>query len=140
MSNLIIPAHLKSARQHIKVVFYKYPKLNNRLVVGFPDEFPTPPGAEKIVCTTAREVERYSQMLRDQEKLEQEMTDIERETIEGPMRDYVRKELQHKMANARNQVNRDFCAFALKKLDEADARGRTIRESYMHIEAHEQGK
>lgn len=140
MSNIIVPAHLKTARQHIKVVFYRYPKLNNRINVGFPDEFPAPPGAEKIVCTTAREVERYSQMIRDQEKIEQEMTDYERELKEGPMREHCRKELQHLMANARNQVNRDFCMFALKKLDEADANGRNIRQSYMHIEAHESGK
>jgi hypothetical protein len=140
MSNLIIPAHMKTARQHIRIVFYRYPKLNNRLTVGFPDNFPAPPGAEKIVCTTAREVEKYSQMIRDQEKIEQEMSEYERELIEGPMRAYVRAELRHRMENSDNQINRDFCAYALKQLDEKEEKGRTIRESHMHIEAHEQGK
>lgn len=140
MSNLIIPAHMKTARKAIAIVFYRYPKLNNLLQMGFPENFPAPAGAEKIVCRTAREAERYSQMMRDQEKLQEEMTEYERELIEKPMRDYVRAELRQKMQNSRNQVNRDFCAQALKVLDEREASGRSIRESHLHSEAHEQGK
>jgi hypothetical protein len=129
MSNLIIPAHMKSARKAVAIVFYRYPKLNNLIQMGFPENFPAPAGAEKIVCRTAREAEKYSQMMRDQEKIEQELSDYERELIEKPMRDYVRAELRQKMQNARNQVNRDFCAWALKQLDEKEEKGRTIRES-----------
>lgn len=140
MAELIIPAHLKKARQKVNVVFYRYPKLNNRIEVGFPEHFPAPNGAEKIVCSTAREVERYSALMREQDKMDAEMSEIERERVEGPMRDYVRKELQAKLATANNQMNRDFIKFALAQIDEKDKRGKEIRESHMHAEAFEQGK
>jgi hypothetical protein len=140
MAELIIPAHLKPARQRINVVFYRYPKLNNRIEMGFPENFPAPPGAEKIVCTTAREAEKYSSLMREQEKIDAEMSEIDRERVEGPMRDYVRKDLQHRLANATDQVNRDFLRFALAQIEEKEKRGKEIRESHLHAEGYEHGK
>ena len=138
MSNLWVPRHLRPARKPVRVVFYKH-STSGRIVVGFPENFPAPHGFEKIVCTTAHEVEQWSSRLRAQEKADEEMTDIQREMIEGPIREYARKELLHLRANARNQINRDFIDAALKRIDEKEKRGKMVRESAMHVEGYEEG-
>ena len=130
---------MSNAQLGKKIVFYRHPP-TGRLTVGFPEEYPAPQGMEKIVCVHASEVERYSAIMSKQEREREEMSDIERELFEAPIRAEHRKELQRLAANARDQLNRDFCLYALQKLDEAESRGKTIRESYMHIEAFEQGK
>lgn len=81
----------------------------------------------------------WSQRMRDQDKADEERTEYERELVEGPMRDYARAELRHLRANARNQINRDFCDIALQKLEEAEQRGKVVRDSYLHAEAYEAG-
>ena len=143
MSELIMPGTFKPASQpnaqlSTKIVFYRSAKLG-RIMMGAPEQYPAPPGWEKIVCNAAHEAEMWSERLRQQDKREQEMTDYERELVEGPIRDYARKELQHKMANARNAVNRDFCRYALERLEDREAKGKVIRESYLHAEAFEKG-
>lgn len=139
MPELIIPAHLKRARVPIKVTFLLNRSLN-RLMIGLPEQFPTPPGWEKIVCTTAAEVDAMSARLRRQEQIDEEMTDEQRDAIEGPIRDYARKELVTLMMNSSNSLNRDFCRFALARMDEADAaRRKNKRTSYQHAEGYEAG-
>lgn len=139
MPELLIPAHLKRARVPIRVTFLLNRSLN-RLMIGLPEQFPAPPGWEKIVCTTAAEVDAMSARLRRQEQIDEELTDEQREAIEGPIRDYARKELVTLMMNSHNAINHDFCRFALARMDEADAaRRKNKRESYMHCEAAEQG-
>lgn len=139
MPEIWIPEHLKRARKPISVVFY-YSRKFNRILVGFPEQFPAPEGFEKIVCTTAAEVDLWSNRLRLQEKMDEERTDEEREAIEGPIRDYVRKELVTKMLNARNEVNRAFCKFALDRLDEEANKRKMKRIAYMHQEGFEAGR
>lgn len=131
----------RNAQMQQKVVFYKV-AATGRILVGFPENFPAPRGMEKIVCGSAKEVERYSQMMRDQEKRDAEMTDAEREVVEAPMRKYVRDELKAKLLTA-NNVNRQFIEFALKQLDAKEAKAKAARGeriSYMHREAFEAGK
>jgi hypothetical protein len=120
------------------VVFYRHVK-SGRLTNGFPDQFAAPPGFEKIVCTTAADVDRYSQKLREQERRDEQMTDEQREAVEGPIRDYVRKELVTRMLTARNQINRDFCKWALDRMDEQERRRKMKRETFMHIEGFSEG-
>lgn len=138
-SGLILPPSYRNAQLSKKIVFYKHVK-TGRITMGFPEEFQAPRGQQKIVCTSAAEAERWSQRMRDQDRLDEEMTEYERELVEGPMRDYARKELQTLMANARNPFNRDFCEYALKQIDEKEAKGKMIRLSYLHSEAFESGK
>ena len=138
MTELWLPRHLRPARTPINIVFYKH-VTSGRLIVGFPEQYPAPHGFEKIVCQNSHDVEIYSARLRQQEQDEAEKTDYERELIEGPIRDAMRKELIHLRDNARNDINQEFCEFALRKLDERVARGKMIRESYMHVEGYEQG-
>jgi len=143
--NLWIPSSLKPARKRIKIVFY-YNRQTDRVEVGAPDQYPLPPvlaklGYEKVVCETAHEVEIYSEKKRKQDKRDAEMTAEEREISEGPIRDAIRKDLNYHMLTARNQVNRDFCKFALAKMDEEDAlRKKEKIESFMHVEGFSDGR
>lgn len=143
-SGLWIPKHLRPANKPVNVVFYHSKTIDaangGRVMVGFPEQFPAPKGFVKIVCRSAAEVEKWSEKLRQQERRDDQMTDEQREAVEGPIRDYARKQLLHLMANARNQVNRDFCKAALDLMDKDDAKRRMKRESFMHIEAAEDGK
>ncbi len=144
MPELWLPRHLRPAQKRIAVVFYQNPKTQH-IIVGFPEQFPIPPawakiGYQKYVCRSAAEVDQWDKKLRDQERRENEMTDEQREAIEGPVRQYVRQELIHKMMNSRNPVNREFCRQALAKLDADEERKKMKRESFMHIVGFEDGK
>lgn len=143
-SNLWVPKHLRPAVKRIAVVFYHNPT-TQRIIVGFPDNFPVPPsfakaGFQKIVCTSAHELEIWSQKLRDQERRDEEMTDEQREAFEGPIRAWARQELVTSFMNARNAINKEFCRFALNKFDEDERRRKMKKESFMHIEGFESGK
>ena len=133
-----IPSYIKPGRKFVNVVFY-FNRAQDRIMVGFPENFPAPAGFEKIVCRSAAEVDKWDRKMRDQEKRDAEMSDEQREAVEGPMRDYARKELTRLMLNARNNLNREFCRVALQKLDDDDKRRKMKRESFMHIAGFENG-
>lgn len=140
-AGLWIPNHLKGGQRRIAVVFWRNIKFN-RIVVGCPEAWPAPKGYEKIVCRSAVEVQKWSDKMRDQDRRDAEMTAAEREAIEGPIREYARKELIHKMLNAKDQKNRDFCRWALDKMDEDEKKKKNVmgeRISYQHSEAFEEG-
>jgi hypothetical protein len=141
MSNLWIPQHLKPAVTRTKIVFYKWRTGGVvRYTVGAPEQFPAPKGAEKIVCESAAEVEKYSAILRQQDQDDLEISEAERYAREEPIWQALRAELVHKMQNAKNQINRDFCREALRQMDEAEEKRKEKRESWMRVEAYEQGK
>ena len=142
--NLWIPSHLKAARKRIKVVFYLNRQLD-RVEVGAPEQFGLPMvlarlGWEKVVCETAHEVELYSEKKRKQDLRDAERTEEDREKIEGPIRDAIRKDLNYRMLNSKNQLNKDFCVFALKKLDEQEKNRKEKIDSFQHSEGFEDGK
>ncbi len=141
MPTLWLPKSVKPAVKRTKIVFYHNPTTDHT-ITGFPEEFPCPhKGYQKIVCQTAAEVDRWSQKQRDCERRHEEMTDEQREAVEGPMIRHARSELYVKMINARNEINREFCRHAIKQIDEYEANlKKKTRESYMHVEAHEDGK
>jgi len=143
-AGLWIPDHLKPAHKTIAIVFWHSQKLN-RIVVGLPEAYPVPKilqdlGFNKVVCRTARDVEIWSQKMRDQEKRDEEMTDEQREAFEGPIRQKIRADLHYRMVNSRNALNREFCRQALQKMDQDEQKNRVTRDSWMHVEAHEDGK
>ncbi|PWT73822.1 MAG: hypothetical protein C5B60_07675 [Chloroflexi bacterium] len=138
-SDVWVPKHLKPANKTVNMVFYYSQKLD-RILVGFPENYPAPFGFQKIVCRSAHEVEKWSERLRQQERRDDEMKDEEREAIEAPLREYARKELQHLMANARNNVNRDFCRQALQRIDEMERKNKMKTVRFMHAEGFEDGK
>ena len=141
--NLWIPSHLKPARKLIKVVFYINRQLD-RVEVGAPEQFGLPMvlarlGWEKVVCETAHEVELYSEKKRRQDIRDAERSEEDREKIEGPIRDAIRKDLYNRMMLSKNQINRDFCRFALEKIDAQEKMRKEKLESYMHVEGFTDG-
>lgn len=97
-----------------------------------------PAGWTRIVCNTAREAEQWSERMRHWDSLMHEISQEERELVEGPMRDEMRSELRHNLANSRNNINREFLRRALERLDKQGNRMRYQRESRMAIEAYEE--
>ena len=138
-SHLWVPNYMRRAKQRISVVFYVHAE-TKRILVGFPAEFPAPNGYLKVIATTAAEVEKMSQLLRDQERRDDEMTDEQREAFEGPIRRQARQELYHRMANSKNAINREFCRYALQKLDEDEAKRKLKKISFQHCEGFEAGR
>ncbi len=140
MSNVLwLPRELRPAVKRVAVVFYVH-ATSKIITIGAPENFPAPRGFLKVVCRTAAEVDAMSQKMRDQERRQDEMTDEAREAVEGPIRQWARGQLLTAMANARNNINREFCRSALQKMDEDDERRRMKKISYMHSEAFEDGK
>ncbi len=141
-SNLWLPSHLRGGQKRIKVVFYKWklPGDTYRYTNGFPDQFPAPPGAEKIVCETAADVDKYDKILRDQQKAEAEMNAAERYAKEEPHWKYLRSQMQQNYANAKDAVNREFCRLALLEMDKMEEKRKEVVESFQHICGYEDGK
>lgn len=142
-SGLWIPKHLQGGQKKISVVFY-YQRSTGHISPGFPENFPLPKllkneGFEKIVCRTVHEVELWDKKCREQERREQEMTDEQREAVEGPIRAKARADLVSHMMNSRNALNREFCRQALLKLDEHEERMKMKRESFQHLVGYEDG-
>ncbi len=128
------------AQLRVKIVFWQH-AVTGQLVMGWPEQFPAPPYYNKIVCGTAHEAERYSQMMRDQEASREAMIDEERDRIEGEMIRNLRSHMHHQKANARNAMNRDFLDIWLRRQEGMIGnRTRMTRESYLHSEAYEHGK
>lgn len=141
-SGIFVPEHLAPAVKRIAVVFYHSKKLNH-ITIGAPEAYPVPQimvnwGYEKVVCRTARDVEIWSQKLRDQEKREAEKTDEEREAFEGPLRGALRKDLVSRMLNSKDAMNREFCRQSIAQIDaKAEEVKKNQRVSYQHAEGFE---
>ena len=143
MTTLWVPSSYRSAVKKIAIVFYHQPS-TGRIMVGSPDNFPLPEplkkiGFQKIVCTTAQEVDAWDKKFRAQEAREEEMTDEQREAVEGPVRAWARAELVTAMMNARNSLNKEFCRHALERLDADEAKRKMKKESFQHCVGFEDG-
>ncbi len=143
-SNLWIPQHLRPARKLIKIVFYVN-KQRDRVEVGAPEQYDIPPvlaklGYEKVVCTTAHEVEIYSEKKRQQDLRDKDMKDEEREIVEAPIRAAIRQDLINRMRNSTDRLNKEFCAWALQQMDQQEKERKEKIESFQHVEAFEDGK
>lgn len=141
MADLWLPQHLRPAVKRTRVVFY-WNATTDHVLVGFPEQFPcSHRGYQKIVCQNAAEVDKWDKKLRDQERRTEEMTDEQREAVEGPMRRYARAELYQKMVNSRNEINRQFCRHAIEQIDKYEEQLKNKKvESFQHIVGFEDGK
>jgi len=126
-----------NAQLKTKIVYWQH-GVTGQIVMGAPEVFPAPPYYNKIVCHTAYEAERYSQLMREQEASREAMIDEEREAIEGEMIRNLRSHMHNQIANARNAMNRDFLRIWLQR-QETMVSPRMNRVSYLHSEAYEQG-
>jgi hypothetical protein len=114
--------------------------MTGEIRMGLPEQFPAPSGFTKVVCNTAHEAELWSDRMRRREISKHQAQDEEREAIEGPIRDNLRKHILHLASNARNNMNRDFLLRHLNNYDRRPDLTRTTRESYLHAEAFEKGR
>ncbi len=121
-----------------KPVFYR--DTSGKVMTGLPENVPAPFGYQKIVCNSVQEAERYSEMQRRQERVEHGRLMEERGAIESEFQREIRSELHTKMANARNNVNREFLRRALENNQGRRDPTAYERESYLHAEGHEQGR
>jgi hypothetical protein len=121
-----------------KIIYY-YDGVTGAITMGLPEQYPAPYGVQKIVCNTAHEAEVWSARMRRWEAFKQQIEDEQREMIEGPIRDNLRRHIQNLAANARNNMNRDFLLMHLNNYDKRPNLTRTERISYLHAEAHESG-
>jgi hypothetical protein len=118
-----------------KPVFYK--DASGKIVTGMPEYISAPQGYERIICNSAHEAERYSELQRQQERVEHGRSQAERGAIESEFQREIRSEMHTKMANARNPKNREFMRRALE--NNANRKDPTAyeRESYLHAEGFE---
>lgn len=119
---------------------YYYNGTSGEILTGMPEEYPAPHGFEKIVCTSAHEAEVWSGRLRERDDFKHALKQEEREMVEGPMRDEIRRHIQHLASNARNSYNRDFLLRHLTTYEKKPDPWKYKRESYLHAEAFEHGK
>lgn len=136
MAHDLRPSGWGSKAQLDKKVVY-YVSKSGKVALGLPENRPAPKGCEKIICGSVQEAERYSELQRRQERVEHGRTMEQREQVEGSAQKEWRRNAHNLMANARNQVNRDFMEAALKRNAEHKPWQYT-RESYLHNEGYEE--
>ena len=119
-----------------KIIFW-HNGTTGEIRMGLPENFPAAYGYERVVCNTAHEAEIWSERMRRWEGRKAEMEDSQRELVEGPIRDNLRKHILHLASNARNNMNRDFLLKHLENYDRRPDLTRVTRESYLHSEAFE---
>jgi len=130
---------MPNAQLEQNIVYWQNP-LNRELRMGLPEVFPAPYGWEKIVCGTAMQAEWWSEQMRKQDKIREEVKMSERAAIEEPIQKQLRMHMQGLMANARNNVNRDFLRRALENFENKPDPWKWKRESFLHSEGYEHGK
>ena len=128
-----------NAQLQTKIVYW-YNGTSGEIRMGLPEDFPAPYGFEKIVCNSAHEAEIWSERMRRWEAVKEQMEDEQREMIEGPIRDNLRSYMHHQMANARNNMNREFLRRHLELYDKKPDKTKSKRVSYLHAEAFEKGR
>jgi hypothetical protein len=120
-----------------KVVFYK--DASGKIMSGMPENLPAPRGYEKIICNSAHEAERLSELQRRQERVEHRRQQEQRGAIEAEFIGQIRSDRRTLMANARDNKNRDFLRRAEEMSEGRKNPTAYERESYLHAEAYEKG-
>ena len=129
---------MANAQLSRKVTFY-YNGTSGEILTGMPEEYPAPRGYQKIVCNSAHEAEMWSARQRKWDDFKHRLKQEEREMVEGPIRDQMRKHILHLMSNSRNNLNRDFLKRHLEQYEKKPNPLKYERESYLHAEAFEHG-
>ena len=107
------------------------------IMTGGPENARAPRGYEKVTCNSALEAERWSAKQRQWDKAKHYRIQEERAPIEEAKHAEIRAEMHNRMANARNNVNREFMRRAIETSDKKGNPWRYERESHLHSEAHE---
>jgi hypothetical protein len=105
--------------------------------MGLPEQYAAPPGFEKIVCTSTAAAEKWSARMRKWEETKEEIAQMYQRHQEEKQFKAVLSDIDNKIANARDNINRDFMiqarANAVKRYEDRFA---MKRESFLHSEAY----
>jgi hypothetical protein len=106
------------------------------IIMGLPEQYAAPPGFEKIVCTSTAAAEKWSARMRKWEETKEEIAQMYQKHQEEKQFKAVLSDIDNKIANARDNINRDFMiqarANAVKRYEDRFA---MKRESFLHSEA-----
>ncbi len=107
------------------------------IIMGLPEQYAAPPGFEKIVCTSTAAAEKWSARMRLWEETKEQIAQAYQRHQEETQFKELLSDIDNKIANARNQINRDFMiqarANAVKRYEDRFA---MKRESFLHSEAY----
>ena len=107
------------------------------IIMGLPEQYAAPPGFEKIVCTSTAAAEKWSARMRKWEETKEEIAQMYQRHQEEKQFKAVLSDIDNKIANARDNINRDFMiqarANAVKRYEDRFA---MTRESFLHSEAY----
>jgi len=107
------------------------------IIMGLPEQYAAPPGFEKVVCTSAAAAEKWSARMRKWEETKEEIAQMYQRHQEEKQFKAVLSDIDNKIANARDNINRDFMiqarANAVKRYEDRFA---MKRESFLHSEAY----
>lgn len=107
------------------------------IIMGLPEQFAAPPNFEKIVCTTAMAAEKWSARMRVWEETKEKIAQTYRRAQESEKVEEMRSQMRANIANARNQVNRDFAVQALQNFDKRYEDSFAMeRTSFLHSEGY----
>ena len=105
--------------------------------MGLPEQYAAPPGFEKVVCTSTAAAEKWSARMRKWEETKEEIAQMYQRHQEEKQFKAVLSDIDNKIANARDNINRDFMiqarANAVKRYEDRFA---MTRESFLHSEAY----
>jgi hypothetical protein len=109
------------------------------IIMGLPECYAAPPGFEKIVCTSTAAAEKWSGRMRVWEAAKEEIAQAYQRHQESEQVERIRSQMRDNIANARNQLNRDFAVQALANFDKRyEDRFAFERTSFLHLEGHEE--
>lgn len=107
------------------------------IIMGLPEQYAAPPGFEKVVCTNTAAAERWSGRMRVWEEAKEQMAQAYQRHQEEKQYNETLSEFNHKIANARNQLNRDFMIRAKENfIKRYEDRFATQRTSFLHSEGY----
>ena len=136
----MVPKSWSSNAQISKKICYWRDVKSGKLKMGLPENFPAPDFHEKIVCGSSYEAEHWSEMMRQQDRRDDQRYAETRGAKEEEIKKEIRGELLHRMSNARNSLNREFLRVYMEKHgDRSSDPTAARRESYLHSEGFEDG-
>ena len=132
---------IRNAQLAKPVVFYfSSPSVyggTGEIIQGMPEQYAAPAGFEKVVCRTVMEAERWSGRMRVWEAAKEEIAQAYQRVRDSEQVERIRSQMRDNIANAPNQLNRDFAVQALENFDKRyEDQFATERTSFLHSEGY----
>lgn len=107
------------------------------IIMGLPEQYAAPPGFEKVICTSTAAAEKWSGRMRVWDAAKEQMAQAyQRHKEEQQFKDQL-SDIDHKIANAKDNINRDFMRRARENfVKRYEDRYAMTRESFLHSEAY----